>query len=89
MKPIQLSEQQVLKKIQKRLKKVIKSYEKVIVQLESQLEKINQLPDQQEVATLRETMLIGLNQSRKFLEKANEDHKKVMAQRAKLQFIAY
>ena len=48
--------------------------------METQLEKVNQLPDQQEVATLRETIQTGLDQSRKFLEKTKEDHQKIIAQ---------
>ncbi len=80
MKLTHISEKKVLTKIQKRLQKVIRTYEKVTLKMETQLEKVNQLPDQQEVATLRETIQTGLDQSRKFLEKTKEDHQKIIAQ---------
>jgi hypothetical protein len=70
----------VLKKIQKRLYKVIRTYEKVIVKMEVQLEKVNRLAEDEAVTTLRETITTGLDQSRKFLAKAQEDYKKVIAQ---------
>ena len=84
MKLTQISEHKVLTKILKRLQKVIRTYEKVTLKMETQLEKVNQLPDQQEVATLRETIRTGLDQSRKFLEKAKEDYIKIIAQQAGL-----
>ena len=79
-----MPERQVLIKIKKRLQKVIRTYEKVIVKMEVQLEKVNRMEEDEAVATLRQTITTGLDQSRKFLEKAQEDYKRIVNQQADL-----
>ncbi|GAB4032411.1 hypothetical protein [Spirosoma jeollabukense] len=84
MRTAQLPERQVLNKLKKRLQKVIRTYEKVIVKMEVQLEKVNRMEEDEAVTTLRQTIMTGLDQSRKFLEKAQEDCKKITNQQADL-----
>lgn len=84
MKTTQLPERQVLNKLKKRLQKVIRTYEKVVAKMEVQLEKVNRMEEDEAVATLQETITIGLDQSRKFLEKAQEDYKKITDRQADL-----
>ena len=74
----------VLKKIQKRLRRVIRTYEKVIEKLEVQLDKMNPLDEEETGTTVRQTILIGLDQSRKFLVKARLDYQKVLEKQADL-----
>lgn len=52
--------------------------------MEVQLEKVNRMEEDEAVTTLRQTMMTGLDQSRKFLEKAQEDYKKITNQQADL-----
>ncbi|GAB2515828.1 hypothetical protein [Spirosoma aerophilum] len=74
----------VLKKIQKRLRQVIRTYEKVIEKLEVQLAKMNRLEEEEADTTVRQTILLGLDQSRKHLMKARLDYQKVLEKQADL-----
>ncbi|MFD2938301.1 hypothetical protein [Spirosoma flavum] len=80
-----IAERKVLKKIQKRRQKVIKTYEKLIKKLEGHLEKVNRLEEEEEVvSTVRLTISTGLNQSRKFLEKIQDDYQKAVFKQIKI-----
>jgi hypothetical protein len=78
----EVAQEKVLKKIRKRRQQVIRTYEKVVLKLEAQLEKVNRINDQEAVATLREIIQSGLDQSRTLLERAQQDYNSVVAKQA-------
>lgn len=89
MNTIDVPKEIVLKKIQKRLRQVIRTYEKVIDKLEVQLAKMNRLNEDETDTTVRQTILMGLDQSRKQLMKARLDYQKVLEKQADLVSDAY
>jgi hypothetical protein len=89
MNTIDLPKEIVLKKIQKRLRQVIRTYEKVIEKLEVQSDKMNRLDEDETDTVVRQTILLGLDQSRKHLMKARLDYQKVLEKQADLVAHAY
>lgn len=77
-----LARRRVINKVGKQLVNRIKTHQRVIGKLETQLEQINRLPNQQELTTLQDTLRLGLWASKKLLAGARQHYQRLQGEQA-------